>query len=67
MLFGYTEQKGMLCLITEYISGGNLSNYIRNKELHYSEVFAAKIAINLSNGMKYLHGKNIVHRDLKVS
>lgn len=54
-----------LCIITEYMPGGSLYNYLHRskKALKLSELL--KFAIDVSKGMEYLHLNDIIHRDLK--
>jgi len=54
-------------LISEYMTGGSLYNYLHKyrRLLDLSEVL--KFAIDVAKGMEYLHGSNIIHRDLKTA
>lgn len=52
----------------EYLSGGNLFNYLHSERAHkpkLSKVY--KICKDIALAMTYLHGKNIIHCDLKSS
>ena len=53
-----------LVLVTELAENGDLLDYI-NKNRRLSEEKARDIFIDLINGMDYLHGRGIMHRDLK--
>ncbi|VAH39280.1 unnamed protein product [Triticum turgidum subsp. durum] len=59
-----TKQRKYL-IVTEYMAGGNLYDFLHkhNKTLELS--FILRIAIGISKGMDYLHQNNIIHRDLK--
>lgn len=46
----------------EFCSKGPLSRIITNREMSYDYL---PIALDISNGMAYLHSKHVVHRDLK--
>ena len=50
-------------LIMEYSHCGDLSKYLKGRPL--KEKYAQKFAIQLSNAMKYLIKRNIIHRDIK--
>ncbi len=63
-MFGYCIKDRYVCLITEYIHGGNLSDHLRSVG-KLQEVAALKVAQNVASGMVFLHSKMIVHRDLK--
>ena len=48
----------------EYVTGGELFNYIVSKK-KLSENEAAFFFCQIINGIEYIHKHNIVHRDLK--
>ncbi|MQM20070.1 hypothetical protein Taro_053084 [Colocasia esculenta] len=54
------------CIITEYLSGGSLRAFLHKLE-HRSLPLPRLIAIALeiSQGMEYIHSQGIIHRDLK--
>ncbi|XP_056177144.1 serine/threonine-protein kinase STY46-like [Syzygium oleosum] len=56
-----------LCIVTEYMSGGSLFDFLhkQNDVLKLSTVL--RLAIDVSKGMNYLHKNNIIHRDLKAA
>ena len=47
----------------EYISGGSLGKLLSSQKI--CERLKGKIAIDISEGMTFLHSKYIIHRDLK--
>ncbi|KAJ6685252.1 SERINE/THREONINE-PROTEIN KINASE TNNI3K-RELATED [Salix purpurea] len=56
-----------LCIVTEFMPGGSLYDYLHKNhnilELHQ----VLKFVIDVCKGMEYLHQKNIIHRDLKTA
>ncbi|MCO5573313.1 hypothetical protein L7F22_027082 [Adiantum nelumboides] len=64
--FAACKKPPVLCVITEYVSGGSLRSFLHKREgqlLPISEVL--RMALNIAAGMEHLHMKGIMHRDLK--
>jgi death-associated protein kinase len=59
------ETKTEMILIIELVSGGELFEYISEKD-HLSEEEAAYFITQILEGVDHFHSKNIVHLDLKV-
>ena len=51
-------------IVMEYADEGDLSNYLSEnfKNLDWSKKF--RLAMDITNGLYYLHKENILHRDL---
>ena len=68
-LLDYFVHKNNLCLIIDYCNGGDLDNYVREtirsrkKPLNVEEL--RLIAWNVGCGLRDMHAKNIIHRDIK--
>lgn len=60
--FGETEKHSFVAM--EYLSGGTLDEYIeKNYPLSFQTILI--IAEQVCSGLKEIHNKNIIHRDLK--
>ncbi|XP_051128929.1 serine/threonine/tyrosine-protein kinase HT1 [Andrographis paniculata] len=54
------------CIITEYMSQGNLRMYLNKKEPYSLSIETVlRLALDISSGMEYLHSQGVIHRDLK--
>ncbi|KAK2974310.1 hypothetical protein RJ640_026871 [Escallonia rubra] len=56
-----------LCIVTEYMSGGSVYDYLHKHKGTFKLPTLLKVAIDISKGMNYLHQNNIIHRDLKAA
>ncbi|XP_068639775.1 serine/threonine-protein kinase STY46-like isoform X2 [Aristolochia californica] len=56
-----------LYIVTEYMSGGSVYDFIHKQKSVFKLPSLLKIAIDVSKGMSYLHQNNIIHRDLKAA
>ncbi|KAL8215613.1 hypothetical protein R6Q57_022450 [Mikania cordata] len=64
---GACTKQPHLCIITEYMSGGSLYEYLHKNHHTLTLPQLVKFAIDVSRGMEYLHKNNIIHRDLKTA
>ncbi|KAF9476744.1 kinase-like protein [Pholiota conissans] len=66
-IFGsfFDEGSGVHTLLLEYVSGGDLFNYVERYENGMPEADAKQIVYQICSGMTYVHGRGIMHRDLK--
>jgi len=55
---------GKMCMVSEYIKLGSLQAAIHAKK-KLTKLVKAKIALDIANGMNFLHQSGILHRDLK--
>ncbi|XWS40239.1 hypothetical protein CRYUN_Cryun18bG0123200 [Craigia yunnanensis] len=56
-----------LCIITEFMCGGSVYDYLHKQKGVFKLPSLIKVAIDVSKGMNYLHQNNIIHRDLKAA
>lgn len=56
-----------LCIVTEFMSGGSVYDYLHKQRGVFKLPTLLKAAIDVSKGMNYLHQNNIIHRDLKAA
>jgi serine/threonine protein kinase len=59
------ESEKYYLIIMEYINGGNLFSFVK-KRRKLSEKLAKFLFLQIIKGIKYIHSKNIVHRDIKL-
>ena len=63
-LVDFLQEKDTVYLIMEYVSGGNLFDFI-NRNNRISKKMIHRIFYNVLEGVQYLHKKAIILRDLK--
>eukprot|EP01125_Pyxidicula_operculata_P019300 TRINITY_DN698_c1_g2_i3.p1 TRINITY_DN698_c1_g2~~TRINITY_DN698_c1_g2_i3.p1 ORF type:complete len:772 (-),score=190.32 TRINITY_DN698_c1_g2_i3:71-2386(-) len=54
-----------MCIISELIEYGDLYNFIHNYDNTIPWKLKIKLAMDICEGIKWMHGKNIAHLDLK--
>ena len=61
-MFGYCKKEEYICLVTEYVKGGNLHSIIHDKQIStISLQLKIEILLSICRGMVYLHNKKIIH------
>uniref|UniRef100_A0A0E0LQB9 Protein kinase domain-containing protein n=1 Tax=Oryza punctata TaxID=4537 RepID=A0A0E0LQB9_ORYPU len=65
--YGACTRPQKYCIVTEYMPGGNLYDFLHKQNNVLNLVMILRIAISVSKGMDYLHRNNIIHRDLKTA
>ncbi|GAB5367670.1 hypothetical protein AAMO2058_001250700 [Amorphochlora amoebiformis] len=56
-----------ICLISEYCEKGSLENLARKKEIEPSDKVLLGYANQILHGLKHLHSRDIIHRDLRAA
>uniref|UniRef100_A0A5K3FFF4 non-specific serine/threonine protein kinase n=3 Tax=Mesocestoides corti TaxID=53468 RepID=A0A5K3FFF4_MESCO len=67
LLFMGCVSKPRLAIITQWCEGSSLYKHIHVHERHFDVEEMVDVARQTTQGMDYLHAKNILHRDLKSS
>ncbi|EFA85632.1 LISK family protein kinase [Heterostelium album PN500] len=62
---GVGERESLLFLVTELVHGGDLGSILRDSSIQLPWLLKLHIARSIAEGMRFLHSKNIMHRDLK--
>ncbi|CAM0901585.1 unnamed protein product [Alopecurus aequalis] len=65
--YGACTKHRKYLIVTEYMPGGNLYDFLHKKNNTLELSVILRIAIGISKGMDYLHRNNIIHRDLKTA
>jgi len=65
--YGACTKHRKYLIVTEYMPGGNLYDFLHKKHNTLELSVILRIAIGISKGMDYLHRNNIIHRDLKTA
>ncbi|KAJ6495124.1 kinase-like domain-containing protein, partial [Mycena sanguinolenta] len=56
------EEKPRLCLVSPWMENGNISSYLKR---HPAGCNRLTLVLDVALGLEYLHGRNLVHGDLK--
>ena len=62
--YGIEVHRDKVCIFMEYCSGGSLANLLEHGRIE-DETVIQVYALQMLEGLAYLHSSNIVHRDIK--
>ncbi|KAI8622258.1 kinase-like domain-containing protein [Chytriomyces sp. MP71] len=62
---GCSVSEGQILLVTEFVPGGNVKEWLLDAERPMSDRTRITIAMDVAKAMAYLHSRGIIHRDLK--
>jgi TPR repeat protein len=65
--YGIENYNGSIVMITDYAERGSLATVLENSKITLNWDLRLKITNDIIKGLAFLHGKNIIHRDLKSS
>jgi len=68
LFIGACLKRSNLCIVTEYMADGSLRDRLnsdRKREVPYDWALTFRWALEIATGLAYLHGQNVVHRDIK--
>src|SRR5689334_10039543 len=60
-MYGYCKKGSMICLVTEFVPGGNLAEAVRSADINWTLPMILETALSIVRGMVYIHSKNIIH------
>ncbi|TFK48855.1 kinase-like protein [Heliocybe sulcata] len=61
--FDMTSFHPYICMVSPWMENGNVLSYIRENPV--SEVDTQRLVCEVSRGLEYIHGRNLVHGDIK--
>ncbi len=66
-LIGVVTKPPHFCIITEFMRGGSVYDYLRQQKTCLRLAVVLRLATDVAKGMDYLHRNGIIHRDLKAA
>ena len=63
-LLDHFENAEYIFIVMEYIRGGRLTDYMKEKKFNFTEKRVAELIYEIALGVKYLHKYGIIHRNL---
>eukprot|EP00698_Gefionella_okellyi_P002657 TRINITY_DN124_c0_g1_i1.p1 TRINITY_DN124_c0_g1~~TRINITY_DN124_c0_g1_i1.p1 ORF type:complete len:507 (-),score=104.11 TRINITY_DN124_c0_g1_i1:30-1526(-) len=66
LFLGASMEFPNLCMVMEYVRGGNLRKLLNDDAIPLSIPLRVRMAADTARALLYLHKKSIIHRDLKT-
>ncbi|XP_076877043.1 tyrosine-protein kinase ITK/TSK [Brachyhypopomus gauderio] len=63
-LYGVCTQRSPICLVTEFLENGCLTDFLRSQRGQLSQKTLLGMCLDISEAMAYLESSNFIHRDL---
>ena len=64
-VFGFILYDGCLGLVMEFANGGTLTDLIPKSNFRQNVKLQYQILLDIAEGLKFIHFKKIMHRDIK--
>lgn len=61
-----TSEAQYIMIVMELVDGGELASYIKDGQDYVAEDVVKSVTRQTAEGLKFIHGKDVVHRDLKA-
>lgn len=62
---GVCLEPAKLCIVTELMPRGNLSEVLRDSNVALPAQLIFKMALDTIKGLQFIHSSGLIHRDLK--
>lgn len=65
-LYDIFETQACLYIVTEYMDGGSLFEWLETRKFRITEKVAKGLVTDIARGLSFLHENGVVHRDVKL-
>ena len=64
---GVVIQPDKLCIVTEFMSEGDLSMFLRQAKVTFTPAQKLHFMLDAARGLAFLHTRSVIHRDVKAA